>query len=441
MPKQLLPHQIEDAQFLASRRFAGCFSSPGSGKTLTTLEAARLVCPSRLLIVGPPISLRMWQQETEDHLGIQARVLKTGRTPTSYSDALVCSYEIATKRKDELRDWLAGGVLICDESHALKSIDAKRTKAVLGKHGIVDVAGYAWMLTGTPVTRWNDDLYPFLCRADMDGLRKRAGGNTLQKYKLRYCVTQQRQFPGARHPTEVVVGNRNTDELRDWLYNGGLAVRRELKDVWEQMPPITFNELEIPLKLTPDLKARLKETDKKSVSQLQQDLQNKEPALATIRREIGMAKVPAAAKEIKERLDAGHGPILVGAWHTDVIDALFKALGDHRVEIIDGRTSGTRKSDVQNDFNAGIVDVLIGQIGAMGVSLNLQKGGNVIMVVEQDWSPAIMDQFYARVHRMGQERHVHVDLLQGQDVKLEQAVARIAKTKSREHARLNAQEA
>ena len=40
--KQLLPHQIEDAKFLASKAFAGNFSGMGSGKTLTALEAFRL---------------------------------------------------------------------------------------------------------------------------------------------------------------------------------------------------------------------------------------------------------------------------------------------------------------------------------------------------------------------------------------------------------------
>ena len=39
MSKELLPHQIEDAEFLASKAFAGNFSGMGSGKTLTALEA------------------------------------------------------------------------------------------------------------------------------------------------------------------------------------------------------------------------------------------------------------------------------------------------------------------------------------------------------------------------------------------------------------------
>jgi SNF2 family DNA or RNA helicase len=92
-----------------------------------------------------------------------------------------------------------------------------------------------------------------------------------------------------------------------------------------------------------------------------------------------------------------------------------------------------KKDALQRDFNEGRLDVLVGQIAAMGVSLNLQHGGNRIVVVEEDWSPAIMDQFYARLHRIGQTEHVHVDILQSDD-KLSQAVARIASAKRRSHA-------
>ena len=37
--KNLLPHQIADADFLASKSFAGNFSGMGSGKTLSAIAA------------------------------------------------------------------------------------------------------------------------------------------------------------------------------------------------------------------------------------------------------------------------------------------------------------------------------------------------------------------------------------------------------------------
>jgi SWI/SNF-related matrix-associated actin-dependent regulator 1 of chromatin subfamily A len=433
--KQLLPHQIEDAQFLAARRFAGNFSGMGSGKTLTALEAFRLVrelVTDQVIIIGPPISLRMWKSEFEAFCpGDTAQLVKTGKTKIDgAASALIMSYEIATKRAAELSA-LGARALIMDEAHACKSVKAKRTKAILGNGGLAGSVDHTWFLTGTPVTRWNDDLYPFLCRADLDGMKQRCGGASTDRFNLRYTVVQSRKFPGARYPTKMTVGSRNTDELHRWLFGDNLAVRRELADVWAAMPPLTTNRLQIGLDMDDELRDIL--AGFKTVRQIEQAVASNDEHIATARRKIGEGKVCSAAAEIRDRIEIGQGPILVGAWHRSVIDALADELSDLRVGVLDGRTSANEKSRLQDAFNAKELDVLIGQIAAMGVSLNLQHGGNRIVVVEEDWSPSVMDQFYARLHRIGQTEHVHIDILESDD-KLSQAVRRISNTKRGAHA-------
>ncbi len=265
---------------------------------------------------------------------------------------------------------------------------------------------------------------------------------TIERFQLRYTVRQKKQFANMRFPVWMTVGNQRTEELGDWIYKGGLAVRRELADVWAAMPPITKTRYTIDLDaavMGAEIKAQLKKIEKMTVSQIEQLRQDKDPALATIRRAIGMGKVKAAVEEILDRLEGGQRPILVGAWHTDVIDALVEALSNkgYMVVGLDGRTSAARKAVFEDMFNAGKLDVLVGQISAMGVSLNLQKGGaHYIIVVEEDWSPAVMDQFYARLHRMGQAHHVQVDTLAA-DLKIEEAVHRISDAKAYGHATIN----
>lgn len=453
---KLLPHQVEDAAFLAAPRpdpekpcVRGCFSGMGSGKTRTALEAVRLAIQDQItvhchrpltpiIIIGPPISLHMWKAEAESHLyPLKAQLVKTGKTKLDdTANLFIMSYEIATKRVEELKQ-LGALALICDESHALKSTKAKRTKAILGDDGLCTAVAYTWLLTGTPSVRWNDDLYTFIVRAGADQLRNKAGGLTEDKFRLRYCITQKKTYPGARWPTEVVVGNRNTEELNQMIFNG-MAVRRELTDVWESMPPITFNNLQIPMEKSDELKEVLGELKRRKLVDLvqqgralQQD--DREIPLSTMRRVIGKAKVKAAAMEIADRIESGNEPILVGAWHTEVIDNLTKKLQALSILTarLDGRTPSAQKQLLAERFNAGQLDVLVGQIGAMGVSLNLQ-GGSHIVVVEADWSPAVMDQFYARCHRMGQKNHVHVDIFEA-DTKLDEAVRVIAQNKKRGH--------
>jgi SNF2 family DNA or RNA helicase len=450
--KNLLPHQIEDAAFLAGKSFAGNFSGMGSGKTLTALEACRLVCADRVIIVGPPISLSMWKEEFETFLpGLSAMIISTGKQVIDLdADAYIMSYEIATKRKEELKA-LGAKVLICDEAHALKSPTAKRTKAIIGAGGLCESVDHTWLLTGTPSTRYNDDLFTFMARADNAALRAAIGSISLERFRLKFCVTQKKKFSSRqRFPTVVTVGNRNGEELNEMLFKGDMAVRRELKDVWAQMPPLTINRLQVQLDKTPELTAALKITDGKSMNEIRQDMAAQEAHISTTRRLLGAAKVKHSVKEIISRIEAGVKPILVGAWHTDVIDALVHELRIKRVKmgfvparyaiavaVIDGRTSSSCRATYVKLFNRGSIDVLIGQIGAAGVSLNLQ-GGSHIIVVEEDWSPALMAQFYARCHRLGQSSHVHVDIFVS-DTKLDQAVRRINATKRRGHDEVMAQ--
>ena len=441
--KQLLPHQIEDAKFLASRKgVTGNFSGMGSGKTLTALAAIEIIGSSKpVIVIGPPISLRMWEQEIIEFFGDTTVVLqvKTGKSKLTPANVYVVSYEIATKRVAELKA-LGAVILICDESHALKSVKAKRTKAILGTGGLVESVDYAWMLTGTPSTRWNDDMFSFMARADNAGLKAAIGGMSLDRFRLQFCITQKKRFGNSPHPVMLTVGNRNTDVLNEMLFRGSnpVAVRRELREVWEAMPPLTINRLPIPLAMDPELREAIRLVDGMSLAQIETDRDGEH--LSTLRRNLGMAKISASVKEIAARVEAGTKPILVGAWHTEVIDAIASGLSDLgiKVLVLDGRTPATRKAAAVDAFNAGEIDVIVGQIAAMGVSLNLQ-GGSHIIVVEQDWSPALMSQFYARCHRIGQRDHVHVDILES-DTKLDKAVRKIAQRKASGHRALTQQE-
>jgi len=445
-----LPHQNKEAAFLGPKEFAGNFGGMGSGKTLTATEALKHAGwgPSdRVVIVVPPIAAPMWVEHCERELGVKAQWLKTGKTKIDpAARVFVVTYAIATKTVAALKE-LGPVVVICDEAHALFKIQldwrnevqvSQRTGALIGHCGLVSGVPHSWMLTGTPSTRWNDDFFPFLCRADLAGLKERCGGASFQKFLLRYCVTQRHQFHPQQKPKMGVVGNRNTDELNEWIIGEGLACRTELKEAWEAMPDFTSNTLHVPMKMDAALKQSLV-ADFEKLSQREQDaaVSRNDESVSKIRRMIGEAKIKGSAEAIIERVQSGVGSILVGAWHRGVIAGLMKELQAKKINVaeIHGSTSAKMKQLAVRRWNAGELQVVVGQIASMGVSLNMQDGGNHIVCVEQDWSPDIMDQFYARLLRMGQKRNVHADIFSG-GTKLEEAVARIAGRKSREHKRV-----
>ena len=433
---QLFDYQVEDAKWMSTKTFAGNFSGMGTGKTRAALEASRLAKAEKLIIVGPPISLAMWLREAEDHLGLKGVILRSGKTKIDDAQIIICSYTIATTRAQELRD-LSADVLILDESHAIKTPTAKRTQALIGEGGIWSTVKHTYCLTGTPAVRWADDLYTFMARANPAALKAAIGGLSLDKFRLRYNVTQLKQFGKGRFTkkVQVTVGNRNEAELHDMLYNSGMATRRELAEVWAEMPDMTVSHTEVPLDMSTELRAMLKNIDKMSMSQIQEDLASKEPALATVRRELGMAKCKAAVSELTARIQEGNGPILVAVWHRDVTQALYDGLKRNGilVAVIDGRTTSHEKESIEARWNAGgSIDILLGQIAACGTSLNLQAGGHKIVEVEQDWSPALTDQYRARLLRIGQQRTVSVETW-GSDTKLDKAIRSISARKAAGH--------
>ena len=448
MARELFPHQKTMSDFLSGTSgVKGCFAGMGTGKTLTALEAARKVREAyrdvAVLIVAPPIALRMWQAEAKAWLGGKATILKTGKTPIGDTKTAVVSYNIAQRRARDLGEFVKNAIVIFDESHALKSASAKRTKdLLLDASGPARRAHFTWMLTGTPITRWNDDMFPFLYAADQGGLIDMVGPGRsvqalLERFQKRFNITQRRMFPGSRIARNIVVGNRDTEDLANWVYGDGLAIRVDLEDVFRNMPPLTENRYPIKLHADDELLVALKDVERMSFASIEQKLRQNDEGLSRIRRQMGIAKVQESAAEIAERVRSGQN-VLVGAWHREVIDSLMEYMADYGFScgVIDGRTSAKEKAAIEDEWNAGSMQVCVCQIAAAGVSLNLQRGGSQIIVVEEDWSPAIMDQFYARLWRFGQQRHVHVDTLYAEN-KLEEALHRISRTKKAEQSKFN----
>ena len=81
------------------------------------------------------------------------------------------------------------------------------------------------------------------------------------------------------------------------------------------------------------------------------------------------------------------------------------------VEEINGSTPWKTRDDIQKRFNAGALDVVLGQIHACGEVLNLQGASCHVVILEDDFSPSAVSQFYKRVARRGQVMNCMVDVL------------------------------
>lgn len=418
MAKTPLPEQARDARFLLGQNErGGCdFSEPGAGKTITALEAARLFGRGRpLLIAAPPIALRMWTDEASAHIdGAKVQRISSGRDKIAPgTDIVVVSYDIAKQKSmaNRLRRFVAGGMAILDEADGLKTLDSQRCRAFYGNRAemedcILEDAAKIWPLTGTPIRRYSDDMFPHLM-AVFPEVMERYKIDTLMKFRQRFCVMVQKQFHVCMRPTMVPTDNKNMQELRSIVYGQKLAVRRTVQEMVANMPPLTERVIEVPFETKRELWEAMQGV---KLDDLTGMVERQDPVLSKVRRLLAAAKAPAVADYVSEVHEEEDSGLLVLFWHHEAANILQERLSSHlRVQRIDGSVSARKKEQIEDRFNAGEVDVLLGQIGSMGVSLNLQKGGRHAIFAERDWSPAAMDQALKRLWRMGQEKHVQID--------------------------------
>lgn len=411
MSYTLWPHQVADSDLIAAGEHLPNYSLMGCGKSLTTLEAIRKLGLQRGVIVAPPIALPMWKAEIETYLGAKATILKTGASPLKVnSDFHVVSYGIAANPQMFQQLYSGcGGALVLDESHYLKTAGAKRTKAIYGpattgRRGLFECFDQVLTLTGTPIVGNPSDLWAQLRATQPNALREHEI-LTYEQFLHKFCIVRLRKYHPRARPTMSVVATKNEELLNSILYNDIGCLRRSLKEVADSMPPITHRDIHVKPTNSRDLLAALKEFG--TVEQLMEAMARGDEGIAKPWRLLGMSIAEEAADYIAEAQDA----LIAGYWHTDVGDALEERLkkAGKVVARIKGGVSSDDKVQIQERFNAGEIDVIVGQMGAMAVSLNLQKHAHRVVIVQDHFSPSVVDQFIGRIYRMGQKNHVQVD--------------------------------
>src|ERR1022692_4410895 len=119
--------------------------------------------------------------------------------------------------------------------------------------------------------------------------------------------------------------------------------------------------------------------------------------------------------EIADEAASNGRKVVVFSYFRDVIQTVMAALGDVAVGPLTGSVPPVSRQGLVDDFTerSGPA-VLVSQIQAGGVGLNIQAA-SVVVLTEPQWKPTIEDQAIARCHRMGQVRAVDVHRLLAED--------------------------
>jgi SWI/SNF-related matrix-associated actin-dependent regulator 1 of chromatin subfamily A len=413
--KTLYPFQIEAIEktihFLRVNPTSSCYNAceMGLGKTIQAIVALNTLGYKKVLVVCPAIMRLVWADEIRawsEPLSPSYTILKgsdiTGmfKVPWNW---LITSYDLASSANllRYLQD-LPFDAIICDEAHYLKNSKAKRTKAVL-QH-LFPKAKYHLALSGTPFTTRIVDGYTLFHRM----LPSRFPDFPSFADEFSHCRIMHISGRAIRD----YYGVKNADVLRT-IIRQNFYVRYTKEEVLKDLPPKQFNKIALPVEYAVVPKEVSKREELETQANLiRQALEAGNPApplpasLAEHRRLQGEKKVPAVIEFVQNLLDQDI-PVVLFAWHRNVIAALHLAFGKYNPGVITGDTApGARRTAVAA-FQSGETLLFIGNMGAAGVGITLTTSSTVVLA-ELDWSPTVVSQAIDRLHRIGQRDVVNV---------------------------------
>jgi SNF2 family DNA or RNA helicase len=237
-------HQIEGLCHVFYNMRAALFYDPGLGKSKIAIDLLRLLrhtgVRSQALVLGPRITVRNWGREIDRHAGRQLSWITLTGTPKQKREALeraaaegtdmvLSTYDTARSLVDLLVERLPYSILVCDESHNVKTWQSERTKATWE---IAQKAVRRILMTGSPTEGNPLHLYgPYKILGDC------FMPENYFKFKKTFVITRGPNSP-------IVVGYKNLDVIN--ARTTFLSLRRTKEECLD-LPERTFVDVDYEL--------------------------------------------------------------------------------------------------------------------------------------------------------------------------------------------------
>ena len=364
----LYDHQKAGILHLLKNPCAYLGDEMGLGKTIQAIIACDNSACKSIIIVCPASLQKNWKIE----------IKKFSKYPEKFQ---IFSYG----KIPDIDCIQADTILVCDEAHYIKNHDSIRSKKV-SAFSLHPYVIKSWFLSGTMLTKSGADAYPVL------SLLKDRITPTKQNYYnhcFQFCNVRRTRFGTA------MTGVKNEDVLKAKIADFYLG--RKKKDVLNLPEKIrTIIPIQIDRRLA-DESLKLFEID--YARELRTNLTDN-VAFATVRKELGIAKIKKGIEYIKEQFDDSDESIIIFCYHRAVVEALSNSLSDTKK--ITGDTPLYQRHQIVQDFQAGNIKYLICNIIAAGTGLTLTRSSNIVFF-EVDVTPSNNLQAEDRIHRIGQK--------------------------------------
>ena len=413
----------------------------GLGKSRIGIEIARALGAKKILVVcnaSAKISwvaqLKEWAPEAKYHSPVTPKDVGAFKPYGSAPLYVITNYDKFARGTDFLEAIIAQGpfdLLILDESHYVKDMSAKRSRAVY-RH-LVPISKRVLPMSATPMTRSASDLYAPLRYFKPEAVTINGRLMTLHEFQDRYTNVQMKRINGRQ--IRVATGVRNMDDLLERA--DGFFLRLTKAECLTELPPMQFELLPIGLDraVYSEIAAAIGDIENIADDDLLDVVANNSHIMRAMAL-IGLAKAKPGAQYINDYIGESDLKCVVWARHHATIDALKLYLASHSPVVIDGRVSQKdRQNAVDTFLNDPTCRIFIGQIASAGTALTLLTPTvqpRDVFFVESDWSDALNYQAASRVHRQGQRGGVLVRRLVAQGVNLDMRLQALLNRKAKE---------
>lgn len=421
--KELWAYQRATLDYLLRRGGGINGDQPGLGKTPTSIVFCNELEAMRVLVIVPAslrlqwaTKIREWSTIPNVKVSVMLNV-KDGIHPTAHYQ--IISYDSARKpaiiRAIAKTKWK---VLICDEAHKMKNIEALTTRAIIGNgsgiyhHGeekmpaITNYCEHELFLTGTPLLNRPSEAFTLLRHVDHEAI------DFVGWEKFKSLYNKQALLKTANNKRVNLESTALENELQNRLRVNVMA-RHEKKDVLTQMKPPRYSVVQMldtgPVQAALDAEGMLG----LSIEEIQTTKDFEILGhIAEVRRLMGIAIAPQVVDYALDFLEGSDEKLVIFGWHIEVLDIFENLLSSYGTVRVDGRKSATARQKAVDDFieNPNI-RVFIGNLQSAGTGVDgLQLVASRCYLAEPDWVPAQNEQAVSRLDRIGQEHLVNAEI-------------------------------
>lgn len=392
LPHDLFSYQIEGVKFLMSNEHALLADDMGTGKTVMTIVALKLLLRSnqinKVLILCPPSVLYEWKNHIAEWAPELVVCFVRGiQEIRSFewniqSHVYVTSYD--TLRSDiengllQPEKWGAFDVVVVDEAHHIKNTNTDRSRAIQKLQ-----PKYRWALTGTPVQNKIEDMVAIFAFVYPHYLDQTLAYDEAIKQKV-----------------------------------APYFLRRRKMDVIKDLPPKLKQD--IWLEMSDEQRREYNRAENEIVSEIEgmKERVTKQHIFAKIHRLKQICNFPSnkrtspkldALKEQVEDISTSENKVIVFTQYIEQgVEKLASSLQAYGVaKIVGGQSDSIRKGEIDRFKYTPKTSVLIASLKSGGEGLNLTEASYVIHF-DHWWNPAVMWQAEDRAHRRGQQKNVNV---------------------------------